>query len=875
MTSYTRTMREAREEMLQAESMSSAQIDKLKKAYEPMRDKRISTANANKLSAMMDKFAKDKDVLIQLFKADIPFVSQSAVTKLIIKYNMKGAELNKLRERFGVESVELDEMKSKNYALAVKGKFVAVGSKADMMKMKKQKGGEVYMSPGAKVGGSPGKAEDVDLDEALNPKDKKVVDAFYDGRSMDGKMLSTDGKKLEKTGMGGQTIASKSGSKFKIVAKMDSSSTQDVVKYIEKSFPKNVIEEVELDEASKFSNADFILGFAVPWAKNPTTQYEPHLVNYVKKLAPSGNREYAYKMVAQVVQQLINGGMPAIRQWLQQNKGYYDKMDSKVKKELMKGMKEEVDLDEASIEFALGTKHTDGVFGTTGIEFNKDFKVLTKKLGLKVVRGDEKTKSGKPTARSQRFATVSGSNANISKLLKTMRMVKDKDGFPIKEEVELDEFTVSDVEIAMKKKYGKVDKEAIEKLKKVQHMGNVDRNALVKVGHGKLHVESVDLDEKLDKEDEPKVKEIIKKLKGASQAHAGQAKDLQKAVTEKDELDEAVDKNAADELKMYIENDAQLYKSQLIPIVKNIQRKMKSGKYDHRKAPKLWMYLVDAAAKKYVRSIHGSGMVKSKFDKQTRQYVAQQMADEYKDEIEAQGGTMFEEVGMDEAYSPKQIKMAIGIASDPRYKGGNYSGAVKAIEKIKGGLSQDKQVAAVLKRQNEALGENLDGRTREYRQHREKLESIRSKRLEARDIDPADIDTSATDDDIKSAGKNIMMQLRKSVSLRGQYSVEFLDKKKVKVPQKIALAVIAKYNSLKKPMDKEKFQAKIAKSHKDLLMGLKESLDEKKKKPVVFKGTPKQIKQQMKNLKKKDKIKIGEESTLERMNKKLQEKKNG
>ena len=92
-------------------------------------------------------------------------------------------------------------------------------------------------------------SEKVDLDEALNPKDKKVVDAFYDGKSMDGKMLSTDGKTLEKTGMGGQTIASKSGNKFKIVAKMDSKSTQDVVKYIEKSFPKNVIEEVDLDEA--------------------------------------------------------------------------------------------------------------------------------------------------------------------------------------------------------------------------------------------------------------------------------------------------------------------------------------------------------------------------------------------------------------------------------------------------------------------------------------------------------------------------------------------------------------------------------------------------------------------------------------------------
>ena len=38
--------------------------------------------------------------------------------------------------------------------------------------------------------------------------------------------------------------------------------------------------------------------------------------------------------------------------------------------------------------------------------------------------------------------------------------------------------------------------------------------------------------EDLGKEDEPKVKEIIKKLKGASQAHAGQAKDLEKAISE-------------------------------------------------------------------------------------------------------------------------------------------------------------------------------------------------------------------------------------------------------------------------------------------------------------------------------------------------------
>ena len=45
--------------------------------------------------------------------------------------------------------------------------------------------------------------------------------------------------------------------------------------------------------------------------------------------------------------------------------------------------------------------------------------------------------------------------------------------------------------------------------------------------------------------------------------------------------------------------------------------------------------------------------------------------------------------------------MAIGVASDKRYAGGNMSGAVKAIEKIKKGLSDHPQVSAVLKRQNE------------------------------------------------------------------------------------------------------------------------------------------------------------------------------
>ena len=52
-------------------------------------------------------------------------------------------------------------------------------------------------------------------------------------------------------------------------------------------------------------------------------------------------------------------------------------------------------------------------------------------------------------------------------------------------------------------------------------------------------------------------------------------------------------------------------------------------------------------------------------------------------------------------FTSQQIKQAYGIANDPRYKGGDYSGAVKAIEKLAKGLSQHPDVMKVLKRTNE------------------------------------------------------------------------------------------------------------------------------------------------------------------------------
>jgi len=232
-----------------------------------------------------------------------------------------------------------------------------------------------------------------------------------------------------------------------------------------------------------------------------------------------------------------------------------------------------------------------------------------------------------------------------------------------------------------------------------------------------------------------------------------------------------------------------------------------------------------------------------------------------------------EEVELDEAkFSPKEIKMAIGIASDKRYAGGNMTGAVKAIEKIKKGLSDHPQVMAVLKRQNEEV-ELDEGKMKDivtdvedamgkikYKMSQKggkliikvssnderdaqkamkmnplyiagKLRVVsesfliaatvnRITRTEARDIDPADIDVRATDKDVDNASKNIILQLRKVINLRGVKPVEFASGKE-KVHPNVAAAALTKHENMRRADDKEAFQRKIARSYKDLLNAVK------------------------------------------------------
>jgi len=80
-------------------------------------------------------------------------------------------------------------------------------------------------------------------------------------------------------------------------------------------------------------------------------------------------------------------------------------------------------------------------------------------------------------------------------------------------------------------------------------------------------------------------------------------------------------------------------------------------------------------------------------EKEKEETKAQEVVQEYNDK--------------EEKYSDKQIKQAFGILNDPRYKGGDYTGAVNTIEKLAKGLSNHPSVANALKKANEEITTEL------------------------------------------------------------------------------------------------------------------------------------------------------------------------
>ena len=213
-------------------------------------------------------------------------------------------------------------------------------------------------------------------------------------------------------------------------------------------------------------------------------------------------------------------------------------------------------------------------------------------------------------------------------------------------------------------------------------------------------------------------------------------------------------------------------------------------------------------------------------------------------------------------YSSKELRQAKGIAFDKRYKGGNMTGAAKAMEKIKKGLSDHPVAAKALRKANEEyMSEKVDidafgaesieqlaelsykekfeamlkkeGKTLAQMSDAEKksffakvdkshdaLEENKAFRDAKRDYDRDDkkgLAPTKKDAPKVSTAKNakeiehIVPQMRKALSVGKK--VQFADGKHHTVPKHHAAKFLNKYMN-SKPADKEKMQSHAHQSHK-------------------------------------------------------------
>ena len=187
---------------------------------------------------------------------------RTRIAKKFVERILKQREARKV-----TEEVELDEMRGV-YVVRNQnsGRMIAKNKNRNAIdkerkKYEKETGNKTTMDIEKEP--VPDFKEEVELDEVLKPKDKKVIDDFVQANkgtgaqnfTKRGNIVDYEGRSLEKSGMGAQQIASiesdpKDSHKIKVHAKMDSRSTQSIVNYLKKSAKKyNIkVEEIEKEK---------------------------------------------------------------------------------------------------------------------------------------------------------------------------------------------------------------------------------------------------------------------------------------------------------------------------------------------------------------------------------------------------------------------------------------------------------------------------------------------------------------------------------------------------------------------------------------------------------------------------------------------------
>ena len=313
--------------------------------------------------------------------------------------------------------------------------------------------------------------------------------------------------------------------------------------------------------------------------------------------------------------------------------------------------------------------------------------------------------------------------------------------------------------------------------------------------------------EELDAEDEPKVKEIIKKLKGASKAHAGQASDLEKAVKEELKLDEAKYE----------------YDGKVVKISKKEFRKVHKDYKNSTKGKERMMILdpktqgsisvpvqfeeVELDENAAVKALKNQADVSNPTDKKFFQKAAELLK---KKDFVALGQHLYDydtapsEFAMsairdkDRASFKKMYGDQKGYFRNMKPKG-LKEGADENIQRVANAISfsEAKRMSPAARARRDAL-RDIGGRGKDD-----------------------DDDVKATDADREKADRNIINKLKKAADVRGNYEIKFDKGPSKKIPFKLLTLVLKKLDTMK-PADKLKFQKQAEKSYADFLKAVKD-----------------------------------------------------
>ena len=764
------------EKMDEAAGFSAGMISKLKKSYSTLTKVDPTSPTAKKLFGVLDKMNKEQ--LIQIVKADINFLSLLAANRLINDHNMKGAEINKLKK----EEVDLDE-------------------RARQLKDPKK---EMMVSKGGDV---------------------KVID-------------KKDWPKYEKKGY------------------VQAEETE--IKEGTWAFPSN---SRDIKKAKDFMRKPQPLGKEGDDASSALYSIfgDDELHDELYKAGKENPKRDARDIVKQWLKDMVG-------------KDYRDPKDAKNVKDVAKqlGIKEEVELDEAKQPKITGTFVFNPDFDEKG---GKSSTKTVQRYGLKVNSVDEADFDG--VGGGDKVVEVTGTMDQMVKMV-AGEGVGEEDTPAENPEMEISGDMFSDAE---KKKLNmrKYDVTQRKKSAGIKRMGNIQKEILsgskndlqkmvldviplskAKKQHRELFAlyvnEEVEIDEEVSLKDFDALKKgdtVTIEYKSGMSSGTGTYTVTAKNKVAKGKVEKVTMKSTKNPggVKYFLyKRDNKVGFAQGDMGASVVSFKKEEVDLDER------FKLVSARGKDIAKKMkknrtmapHAKVVAKmqtvtpDKLDRMLPDYVSGgDILAMFKEELDEAKQVL--------AHGGKGKYKVVNDGSgsiDVMFKGksvgrGDYDrGAGSFFMSIKGEKGQksfkDVQAIADYFAKNKITEAHEMG-TDEYRKYLEDLtphstESARSDAMRAmrrdksmiRGKDSADVDDVATKDDRKAASKNILQQLKKTLDTKGKTDIEFLDKKKKKVPYDIAVKAVKKYMGFRSSTDKLKFQQALAKSYKSMLQAVKE-----------------------------------------------------